>query len=466
MKWAKYLQADADANRKAGEVVQIEDSEFATLKRLKFVEETTEPEAVTKSAATADDAPLVAAMTEMVDGRFAQFEKRFADSVKGAAKRPIITEVHENADDDLTCGFGPLRTDRLKTASDADRAFVVRKGLGEQLLAVKTYRTQSVMDPRLQRMQDRAKAAPATFGSEAIGADGGFGIAPDFSPELMRHAYSDTSLLPKCRQFTTGGNTFIYPKDETVAWGTDGVQAYWQAEGTSLSLSKPKIGEGTLSLNKLTVLVPVTNELLDDNAINLGSYIGQVAPEKIADKINGAIVSGTGAGQPLGILNSGALKVVAKVSNQSTGTIVTQNVASMLAGLPAYSTQNAVWLYHATTLQQIIQLTIGQQPVFTPVGGMNNAPFGALFGRPIFPSEQCQPLSTEGDLYLVDLTKYMAVLKAGGIQQAVSMHIYFDADITAFRFTFRMAGQPWMSAPITQKNGGGTLSPFVALASR
>ncbi len=442
MKWVKFLKDDN--GRKAGEVVQIDDAEHGFLLARKTVEDHAEPKEVADAAAD-----VTGVAREAAEGFMAEFRKTFNAEVKSAAKKPAVITTHDNADDDPECGF---------------------KSLGEQLSAVHKYVTRGKMDERLDRMDKRAKdvstKSPTNVASEGIGADGGFGVAPDYSPVLMRHALSDASLLPLCRQFTTTGNTYTYPKDETTPWGTDGVQAYWTGEANQLQDSKPKIGEGNLTLNKLTVLVPVTNELLDDNAINLGNYITQVAPEKIADKINGAIVAGTGAGQPLGILNSGALVVVNKELNQTSGTITTPNVAKMLSGLPAYSLQNATWLYHSTTLPQIIGLTIGQQPVFTPVGGMDKAAFGALFGRPMLPSEQCQALTNQGDLMLIDFSKYMAVLKTAGIQQAVSMHLYFDRDLTAFRFVFRMAGQPWLSAPITQKNGGGKLSPFVTLQAR
>jgi hypothetical protein len=46
------------------------------------------------------------------------------------------------------------------------------------------------------------------------------------------------------------------------------------------------------------------------------------------------------------------------------------------------------------------------------------------------------------------------------------MHLYFDADATAFRATFRIDGQPKLAAAIAQAKGGNTLSPFVLLGAR
>ena len=44
--------------------------------------------------------------------------------------------------------------------------------------------------------------------------------------------------------------------------------------------------------------------------------------------------------------------------------------------------------------------------------------------------------------------------------------VYFDQNISAFRFVMRMNGQPWLSAPIARKSGANTLSHFVAIAAR
>eukprot|EP01038_Epipyxis_sp_PR26KG_P018641 gene18641-26349_t len=60
---------------------------------------------------------------------------------------------------------------------------------------------------------------------------------------------------------------------------------------------------------------------------------------------------------------------------------------------------------------------------------------------------------------------YRTITKAGGIETATSMHLWFDMGLTAFRAIFRVAGQPLLTKPITPNNGTGTLSPFVVLAS-
>jgi hypothetical protein len=47
-----------------------------------------------------------------------------------------------------------------------------------------------------------------------------------------------------------------------------------------------------------------------------------------------------------------------------------------------------------------------------------------------------------------------------------SEHVRFTRDQTTIRVIQRNDGRPWLASPITPKNGGPTLSPFVTLAAR
>ena len=81
-------------------------------------------------------------------------------------------------------------------------------------------------------------------------------------------------------------------------------------------------------------------------------------------------------------------------------------------------------------------------------------------------SQHANTFSSQGDVVLADLSYYQAITKAGGIQTATSMHIYFDADLMCFRFIFRMDGQSKITTAITPAKGTNKLSPFVQLAAR
>ena len=84
-----------------------------------------------------------------------------------------------------------------------------------------------------------------------------------------------------------------------VKQGAFGVTAYWEGEAQTIPTSKPNYRQPQLTLNKLTVLTPVTSELLEDG-IAIESTINFLASEAMTYMINDSIVNGTGAGQPVG----------------------------------------------------------------------------------------------------------------------------------------------------------------------
>lgn len=310
-------------------------------------------------------------------------------------------------------------------------------------------------------------AAPTTFGSESSGADGGFLVPPEFARDVQTYSLQDDALLPLTDSTPVSGNSMVFPKDETTPWGTDGVRAYWQAEATAATATKPKLGTTALRLHKLMALVPVTDELLSDtNALE--GYLPGLMGRSIRWKTNEAILNGTGAGQPKGVTNSGALVTITKENSQSGSTLKIENIAKMVAALLPGSFGRAVWMITPDALPALFTMTLGNYPIYLPINaGVQSSPYGTLMGRPVIVSQHAAAFSSAGDVQLLDLSWYRTITRAGGgIDLATSMHLYFDADSTAFRATFRVDGQSKISAAVTQAKGSQSLSPFVVLGAR
>ena len=360
--------------------------------------------------------------------------------------------------------IGPIVTDHRQ--ADPTRGF---GSLGEFMQAVyQAEKPGQSIDTRLLPGGIGA-AAPANFSNEASGQDGGFLVPPQFSQEIFKLSLGEDSLLPLTDNVEISGNSMAFPKDETTPWGTNGIRAYWQGEAASGVATKPVLGLATLRLKKLMALVPTTDELLED-ASALTSYLPQKVALSIRWKANESILFGAGNGIPVGCMNAGAVVTVAKETGQATQTLVPQNLAKMIARLPPGSFTNAVWIVNNDVLPALFTLSLGNFPIYLPtglsVGGIQVSPYGTLLGRPVFVSQHANTFSSQGDVMLADLSYYQTITKAGGMQTATSMHLYFDADLTAFRTTFRMDGQSKIVSPIAPAKGTATLSPYIQLAAR
>jgi HK97 family phage major capsid protein len=341
------------------------------------------------------------------------------------------------------------------------------QSFGNYLASVRSMSAKGgTLDPRY------VQNAPSTFGQEGVGADGGFAVPPDFRTEIVKKVMGEDSLLGMADQMVTSSNAITVPLDQTAPWDSSGgIQAYWESEAGQKTQSKVALSELTVKANKVIVLVPMTDELLQD-APSMASYVNKKAPEKIYYKTNEAIIKGTGVGQPLGILNSAGTITVDAVSAQAADTVVFQNIMGMYYRMNSSSRRKAVWLMNGDAEEQLAYMKFIDQgsgnaiPVYMPPGGLSATPYATLLGRPIITSEAMPALGDAGDIIFGDMSAYMAVVKAGGIRQDVSIHLFFDYDITAFRFVLRIGGQPWWNSAIARPNGQPTRGFFVALGAR
>lgn len=355
-------------------------------------------------------------------------------------------EIHERAEDDPKRGF-----------RHAGEFFLAVRGEGKNF--------SNPSDARLQRMA----AAPTTFGSESVGSDGGFMVPPAFATTVATLAQTEDSLLPFCDVTPVESNSMVFPQSEVAPWGATATRAYWQAEATAGTQTKPAVRGDVLRTNKLISLVPVTDELSND-APALGVYLTTEMGNSIRWKTNEALLFGTDQLQPLGVFTSGAAITIAKESGQATQTVVANNITKMAAQLPPGSFARAVWLFNGDTLPGFFGIST-ISTIYWP-GGRDLVPagisavFGQVLGRPALISAHAKAFSSQGDIMLLDMGYIRVIERAPGIQIANSMHIYFDADAMAFRATCRLDSQPKLTTPMNPSNGSTKMSPFLQLGAR
>lgn len=349
------------------------------------------------------------------------------------------------------------------------------RNMGEFLMAV--HRSSGRPGMPVQ-VDERIRNAPTTAGNEGAGPDGGFAVPPAFLAGIDNLIQAEDSLWGRTTMYSTSSNNIMLTVNAKTPWDTSGgILAYWDGELDQLTQSKPALERRYLELNKMTCLVPVSNELLRDASM-MSTFVPQEMARKMVFKLNLAVVQGNGVSQPLGILNSPALISVAKEGSQVADTLVANNVIKMWSRCYAPSRASAVWLANQDIEPQLYKMSLPGTDntgaavtgwgmgIYQPAGGFSQSPYSTLFGRPIIFTQACETLGDLGDIILADLSEYMTIAASSGPQFATSMHLYFDYDAEAFRATWRVAGQPKWGAAMSARDGSATYSPFVALAAR
>ncbi len=330
--------------------------------------------------------------------------------------------------------------------------------------------------PRVANYQKQViQAATATGANETVPADGGFLVGTDFAGPILSRVYDNSQVISRCtrRTVTAASNKISLQGIDESSRATGsrhgGIRSYWLSEANALTKSKPTFRSVDLELNKHGILFYATDELLADGPL-LEQEVSQAVADELEFTTQEAIINGTGAGQPQGILGSNALVTQAKETGQAAKSIVYKNILNMMTRTWG-PVSNYIWLHNKSIFPALGELNIavgtGGSPVWLPPGGASASQFQTLIGLPLIEIEQASALGTIGDLMLVDLSNYI-VAEKGGVQSAMSIHVKFIEGETVFRWLMRIDGQSRWHAPLTPFKGGSTQtqSPFVALATR
>lgn len=393
-------------------------------------------------------------LTDVEQAKYDELSAEVDSKAKDIEREERQIQLESNLDEPV---IEPIKN---QPAKPEGRGF---KSLGEQLRAVVNASSPGSrqIDPRL------VESRVATGLGETVPADGGFLVQTDFSTELLKRAYETGILASRVKKIPISANADSL-KINAIAessrangsrWG--GIQIYWAAEAATVTAKKPKFRQMELKLNKLMGLCYATDELIKDAAA-LESVITQAFAEEFGFVIDDSIMNGTGAGQPLGFMNSNA---IVTITRDTTVTVKFADITAMWARMYAPSRANSIWIINQIVEPKLFGMTLTDYvPAYMPPGGLSVSPYGTLMGRPVIPIEQCPTVGTTGDIALVDLSQYVMIEK-GGLETASSIHVQFLYDEQVFRFIYRCDGQPIWDTTLTPK-AGSTLSPFVVLSTK
>lgn len=302
---------------------------------------------------------------------------------------------------------------------------------------------------------------------------GGFLVPEVLRSELLRVALETAIVRPRARVIPMDSSRVPFPTIDSTSNASSvfgGVTASWMEEGAALAESEAKFGRIVLQASKLAIRCDVPNELLSDSIISFAAFIDNILPTAIAWFEDTAFMTGSGVGQPLGVLNSPALVTVTKETGQVADTIVWENLVKLYSRMLPASLNSAIWVANIDTFPQLATMSLA-----VGTGGsaiwMNNGQVGppmTILGRPVIFTEKVPTLGGAGsgkDISFIDFGYYLI----GDRQQMraeSSVHAQFTTDQTVYRIIERVDGRGWLQSAITPQNSVNTLSPFVTLGER
>jgi HK97 family phage major capsid protein len=263
---------------------------------------------------------------------------------------------------------------------------------------------------------------------------GGYVVDKEISFEI-RHLLAEYGAARR-EMFTTTLSKNSYDANTLV---TD-VTVFWVDQAGPIKSTQIVLGKGSLTLNKLAAIVTLTRELLEDEEIDLFSFIGARVAQGFAKAEDLAFFNGDGTGTYgsfTGLLRNTNTGVVTMASGKTTfGDITADNLLDMQDATPTEALDNAKYYMHRSILSYVRKLkdTTGNYIYQNPGQGLP----ATLWGKPVvlveaFPASTATAVSTSfvlfGDLKKAAILGYKGAISADRFQGGVVRNVADNADI-------------------------------------
>lgn len=186
--------------------------------------------------------------------------------------------------------------------------------------------------------------------SEGVQADGGYLVPEEFERQIVMGLDEANVVRGLAKVITTSAERKI-PVAATHS------TAAWTAENGAYTPSDPSFDQKTIDAFKLTDLVKVSIELLQDSMFDLESYIASEFARAFGIAEEEAFCVGTGTGQPTGIFTANGGEV--GVTAAGSAAVTADELISLVYALKSPYRRNAKFLANDATIAAIRKLKDG-----------------------------------------------------------------------------------------------------------
>lgn len=190
---------------------------------------------------------------------------------------------------------------------------------------------------------------------------------------------------------TASGNPLDFPKtDDTAVTVAQHTEAAAMTDDGSQDAVFTKMTLGAFAYD--TEWVQISMELLQDSAINVETFLGELLGERLARRVNSELTVGDGTGDPLGIVAASTLGVTAVGTTAFTADELIDLFHSVD---PAYrASPKSRWQMNDTSLKAIRKLKDGDGTYIWQMGDIRTDVPGTLLGRPYSVNQACVNAAT------------------------------------------------------------------------
>ena len=293
-----------------------------------------------------------------------------------------------------------LKIDRMNAAESRPEAAEPRSPMTDRMekwqhLASSTY-NKAFWTTITKREPERTVFDALTVGDDG---HGGYLVPSEFEHQIV-DALADQCII---RQYATTIRTDSGERRIPIVTGKGA--AYWTPEEGAIVPADDTFDQIYLSSHKLGTLIKVSEELLNDAAFNIPTYIAGVFAQRIGVAEEEAFLTGDGVHRPLGLLSDIGGGETGVVSLSATS-ITMDEVIDLYHSLRAPYRRNAVFLMNDQTAKAL-RKTKNANDEYLWQDKLSGGLKDTILGRPVLTSEFMPRMEAGAKAILfADLSRY------------------------------------------------------------
>ena len=278
----------------------------------------------------------------------------------------------------------------------------------------------------------RNKNSYEVFDALQIGTDseGGYLVPDDFEATLI-DKLNEENIIRSLATVVTSSNG-----DKKIPVVASHGTAEWIEEGAAYKESDDAFTNVILTAHKLSTIIKVSEELLNDSAFDLESYIAQEFARRLGSAEEDAFITGDGSGKPSGILGGAETGVTAA----SGAALTMDEVVDLYHSLRAPYRKNAVFIANDSTIKAIRKIKDASgQYIWQP--SVQTGQPDTILNRPIYTSSYMPEIGASNKVLIFGDLKYYWISDRQGRTFQRLNELYAQNGQVGFRVFQRVDGK-------------------------
>ncbi|MGL3605756.1 phage major capsid protein [Rhizobium sp. G187] len=277
-----------------------------------------------------------------------------------------------------------LATD-LKAANDNILAVTKRLETAETALARPAIIGKAANDnePSMERkafesfIRHGAELMPTEERKALVVSDdskGGYLAPAEFQAEIIKNLVEISPVRQAARVGSTAASSVILPRR------TGKPTASWVGETETRPETGSTYGQIEIPVWEMAAWVDVSNQLLEDAAINVEAEVASDLSEEFGRLEGNALLLGDGVKKPNGLM---AASGITEVNSGGASSLTGDSLISLMYSLPEFYRKNGVWMMNGTTLASIMKLKETGTGAYVWQPSLQAGMPSTILGRPV-----------------------------------------------------------------------------------